>query len=111
MPAVFTVFCGGASATGVAGPGWLPGPAGPGAAGCGWASAAALASGSGGCSAGFGFFFGFSGSGCLGSGGVSGTTGGVGFYRDPQVFMKEGDTIEVELDKIGVLKNPIVNEK
>ena len=41
---------------------------------------------------------------------VSGTTGGVGFYRDPQVFMKEGDTIEVELDKIGVLSNPIVNE-
>ena len=42
---------------------------------------------------------------------VSGTTGGVGFYRDPQVFMKEGDTVEVELDKIGILRNPIVNEK
>ena len=42
---------------------------------------------------------------------VSGTTGGVGFYRDPQVFMKEGDTIEIDLDKIGVLSNPIVNEK
>lgn len=42
---------------------------------------------------------------------VSGTTGGVGFYRKPQVFMKEGDTIEVELDKIGVLRNPIENEK
>ena len=41
---------------------------------------------------------------------VSGTTGGVGFYRKPQVFMKEGDTIEVELDKIGVLRNPIKNE-
>lgn len=41
---------------------------------------------------------------------VSGTTGGVGFYRDPQVFMKDGDTIEIELDKIGVLSNPIVNE-
>ncbi len=41
---------------------------------------------------------------------VSGTTGGVGFYRKPQVFMKEGDTIEVELDKIGVLRNPIRNE-
>ena len=41
---------------------------------------------------------------------VSGTTGGVGFYRDPQVFMKEGDTIEIELDKIGVLSNPIANE-
>ncbi len=41
---------------------------------------------------------------------VSGTTGGVGFYRDPQVFMKEGDVVEVELDKIGILRNPIVNE-
>ncbi|MEE2996778.1 MAG: fumarylacetoacetate hydrolase family protein [Pseudomonadota bacterium] len=41
---------------------------------------------------------------------VSGTTGGVGFYRDPQVFMSEGDTIEIELDKIGVLSNPVVNE-
>lgn len=41
---------------------------------------------------------------------VTGTTGGVGHYRDPQVFMKEGDTIEVELDKIGVLRNPIKNE-
>ncbi|MEK9644966.1 MAG: fumarylacetoacetate hydrolase family protein [Alphaproteobacteria bacterium] len=42
---------------------------------------------------------------------VTGTTGGVGFYRDPQVFMKEGDTVEVELDKIGILSNPIINEK
>ena len=42
---------------------------------------------------------------------VSGTTGGVGFYRDPQVFMKEGDTVEIELDKIGVLRNPIMSEK
>ena len=41
---------------------------------------------------------------------VSGTTGGVGCYRDPPVFMKDGDIIEIELDKIGVLRNPIVNE-
>ena len=41
---------------------------------------------------------------------VSGTTGGVGCYRNPPVFMKEGDIIEIELDKIGVLRNPIVNE-
>ena len=40
----------------------------------------------------------------------TGTTGGVGNYRDPPVFMKEGDTIEVELDGIGVLSNPVVNE-
>ncbi|MEC8726834.1 MAG: fumarylacetoacetate hydrolase family protein [Pseudomonadota bacterium] len=41
---------------------------------------------------------------------VSGTTGGVGCYRDPPVFMKDGDIIEIELDKIGVLRNPVVNE-
>ena len=41
---------------------------------------------------------------------VSGTTGGVGCYRDPPVFMKDGDIIEIELDKIGILRNPVVNE-
>ena len=41
---------------------------------------------------------------------VTGTTGGVGVYREPPVFMKKGDIIEVELDKIGVLRNPIVDE-
>lgn len=39
---------------------------------------------------------------------VSGTPGGVGAKRDPQVFMKEGDTIEVEIDGIGTLVNSIV---
>lgn len=41
---------------------------------------------------------------------ATGTTGGVGFYRDPQVFMKGGDTVEIEVDKIGVLRNPVINE-
>lgn len=41
---------------------------------------------------------------------ATGTTGGVGFWREPKLFMKAGDTIEVELDKIGVLTNPIVDE-
>ncbi len=40
----------------------------------------------------------------------TGTTGGVGIYREPPALMKEGDTIEVELDGIGILSNPIVNE-
>ena len=42
---------------------------------------------------------------------VTGTTGGVGFYRDPQVFMKPGDTIEVEVTEIGILRNTIVDEE
>ena len=38
---------------------------------------------------------------------VSGTPGGVGVKRDPQVFMREGDRVEVEIDGIGVLGNTI----
>ncbi len=41
---------------------------------------------------------------------VSGTPGGVGFARKPPVFMKAGDTIEIDISKIGVLSNPIVDE-
>lgn len=38
---------------------------------------------------------------------VSGTPGGVGVKRDPQVFMKGGDVVEVEIDGIGTLINTI----
>ena len=41
---------------------------------------------------------------------VTGTPGGVGFGRDPFVWMKDGDTIEVEISSIGVLSNPIRDE-
>ncbi|MDH3232253.1 MAG: fumarylacetoacetate hydrolase family protein [Alphaproteobacteria bacterium] len=41
---------------------------------------------------------------------VTGTPGGVGFKRNPPVFMKPGDTVEVEIDKIGILSNPIADE-
>lgn len=41
---------------------------------------------------------------------VTGTPGGVGFKRNPPLFMKEGDICEVEIDKIGTLVNPIINE-
>ncbi len=40
----------------------------------------------------------------------TGTPGGVGFKRDPQVFMKPGDVIEVDISGIGVLSNTIVDE-
>jgi 2-keto-4-pentenoate hydratase/2-oxohepta-3-ene-1,7-dioic acid hydratase in catechol pathway len=42
---------------------------------------------------------------------ATGTPGGVGFVRNPPVFMKPGDTVEVDIDKIGVLVNPIAAEK
>jgi 2-keto-4-pentenoate hydratase/2-oxohepta-3-ene-1,7-dioic acid hydratase in catechol pathway len=41
---------------------------------------------------------------------ISGTPAGVGFARKPPVFMKQGDTVEVEVEKIGVLRNTIRNE-
>lgn len=41
---------------------------------------------------------------------VSGTPGGVGAKRDPQVFMKEGDKVEIEIDGIGVLANSILRQ-
>jgi 2-keto-4-pentenoate hydratase/2-oxohepta-3-ene-1,7-dioic acid hydratase in catechol pathway len=41
---------------------------------------------------------------------VTGTPGGVGAKRDPQVFMKPGDRIEVEIDGIGILENEIADE-
>ncbi|PWT77087.1 MAG: 5-carboxymethyl-2-hydroxymuconate isomerase [Proteobacteria bacterium] len=42
---------------------------------------------------------------------VTGTPGGVGNYREPPLFMKQGDRIEVEISNIGVLANPIVAEE
>ena len=38
---------------------------------------------------------------------VMGTPSGVGLARSPQLFMKDGDVIEVEIEKIGLLVNPI----
>lgn len=37
----------------------------------------------------------------------TGTPPGVGFARKPPVFMKEGDTVDIEIDGIGVLRNPV----
>ena len=41
---------------------------------------------------------------------VSGTPGGVGWVRTPPLWMKVGDTAEVEIDGVGLLKNSIVGE-
>jgi 2-keto-4-pentenoate hydratase/2-oxohepta-3-ene-1,7-dioic acid hydratase in catechol pathway len=41
---------------------------------------------------------------------VTGTPGGVGAGRKPPVWMKPGDTVEVELTGIGVLRNPVIAE-
>ena len=39
---------------------------------------------------------------------VTGTPAGVGWSRKPPRFMKPGDVVEVEIEGIGVLRNPIV---
>ena len=41
---------------------------------------------------------------------ATGTPGGVGFKREPAVYMKPGDTIEVEITQVGLLRNPIADE-
>jgi acylpyruvate hydrolase len=41
---------------------------------------------------------------------VTGTPGGIGFFRDPKLFMKQGDVCEIEIEGIGMLRNPVENE-
>lgn len=41
---------------------------------------------------------------------LTGSPGGVGKKRTPPLFLRDGDTIEVEIEKIGCLRNRIVNE-
>ena len=38
---------------------------------------------------------------------LTGTPGGVGVARNPQVFLKDGDIVKIEIDKIGVLENKV----
>ncbi|MDP9742365.1 UNVERIFIED_ORG: acylpyruvate hydrolase [Bacillus sp. B2I3] len=38
---------------------------------------------------------------------LTGTPGGVGVARDPQVFLKDGDVVKIEIDKIGYLENRV----
>jgi 2-keto-4-pentenoate hydratase/2-oxohepta-3-ene-1,7-dioic acid hydratase in catechol pathway len=37
----------------------------------------------------------------------TGTPPGVGFARKPPVFLKDGDVVEIEIEGIGVLRNPV----
>ena len=41
---------------------------------------------------------------------MSGTPHGVGFARTPPVFLKAGDTVTVQIDGVGTLTNPVINE-
>ncbi|MDB5874724.1 MAG: 5-oxopent-3-ene,2,5-tricarboxylate decarboxylase [Ramlibacter sp.] len=41
---------------------------------------------------------------------VMGTPAGVGAARSPPLWMKDGDTVEVEIERIGLLANPVCDE-
>jgi acylpyruvate hydrolase len=41
---------------------------------------------------------------------VTGTPSGVGASRKPQLWMSPGDVVEVEIEKVGRLFNPIVDQ-
>ena len=40
---------------------------------------------------------------------VTGTPGGVGSRRTPPIWMKPGDKVEIEIDKVGILENTIAD--
>lgn len=37
---------------------------------------------------------------------ATGTPAGVGAFREPPVFLADGDVVEVEIERIGILRNP-----
>lgn len=37
----------------------------------------------------------------------TGTPSGVGAYMNPPVFLKDGDQVEITIERIGVLSNPV----
>lgn len=39
---------------------------------------------------------------------ATGTPEGVGFKRKPPIFLQDGDVVEVEVEKIGTLRNPVI---
>jgi 2-keto-4-pentenoate hydratase/2-oxohepta-3-ene-1,7-dioic acid hydratase in catechol pathway len=47
---------------------------------------------------------------CPGDVVVMGTPGGVGMSRNPPLWMKHGDVVEVEIEAVGTLVNPVKNE-
>ena len=42
---------------------------------------------------------------------ATGTPGGIGAARNPQVWLQPGDVVEVEINRIGVLRNEVVDEE
>jgi 2-keto-4-pentenoate hydratase/2-oxohepta-3-ene-1,7-dioic acid hydratase in catechol pathway len=40
---------------------------------------------------------------------ATGTPAGVGYKREPPIFLRHGDVVEVEIEGVGVLRNPVVD--
>jgi 2-keto-4-pentenoate hydratase/2-oxohepta-3-ene-1,7-dioic acid hydratase in catechol pathway len=41
---------------------------------------------------------------------LTGTPAGVGAARRPPVFLKHGDVVEVEIERVGTLRNPVIED-
>jgi len=41
---------------------------------------------------------------------ATGTPAGTGFTRDPPLWLKPGDVVEVDISAIGILRNPVIDE-
>lgn len=41
---------------------------------------------------------------------ATGTPSGVGHFRKPPVYLKPGDTVRIEIEKVGVQQNPVIAE-
>ena len=39
---------------------------------------------------------------------ATGTPSGVGFKRTPPLFLHDGDVVEVEIERIGRIRNPVI---
>lgn len=42
---------------------------------------------------------------------ATGTPSGVGFKRTPPLFLQEGDVVEVEIERIGRIRNPVIRAR
>ena len=42
---------------------------------------------------------------------LTGTPQGVGMAMNPPQYLKKGDFVEIEIEKIGVLSNPVIEEE
>ncbi|MGH2796925.1 MAG: fumarylacetoacetate hydrolase family protein, partial [Gaiellaceae bacterium] len=41
---------------------------------------------------------------------LTGTPSGVGIFRKPPIGLKAGDQVEIEIEGIGTMRNPVVAE-